>query len=210
MTLTVDNDGMSEEKAPETDRERLLAFSERLVDLESMIHAVEIPLVDAGYLDGMDTIDATKGAYAEARAQVPQSGIRVGDRLSFRGMQKAVEYLEALSEDREFSNILGSSDEFIRKKAQSRAVSRASVRATSPGTPPKSPMKKTTVVSFDPSTVAVHTNTNKSFWTDDPRVPRAMTFEDYRAMQSLTSRVGLVQDEHTMNWCVAVCDAIGL
>lgn len=68
---------------PETDGEKILRLKDRIIELESMVRAIEIPLMNAGYIDKPT---------GNSRANFPNPGIHLKGQLSFRGMQKAAEY----------------------------------------------------------------------------------------------------------------------
>lgn len=78
-----DNTAEEEFLIPETDGEKILRLKDRIIELESMVRAIEIPLINAGYIDKpMD----------DKKANFPNPGIHLKGQLSFRGMQKAEEY----------------------------------------------------------------------------------------------------------------------
>ena len=54
-----------------------------------MVRAIEIPLMNAGYLTKLTT---------DEKSKVSNPGLRIKGKLSFRGKQKAAEYYEALKE----------------------------------------------------------------------------------------------------------------
>lgn len=76
-----------EEEVEETVAEKTHRLQERILELNSLIHAVEIPLVASGYL-----------AKASHISGIPQNGIRINNQLSFRGLQKSQEYYRAIND----------------------------------------------------------------------------------------------------------------
>ena len=72
---------------PETDSEKIIRMKDKIIELESMIRAIELPLINAGYLDKPTQ---------SLRSIFPNPGIRLKGQLSFRGQQKAAEYHAAL------------------------------------------------------------------------------------------------------------------
>ena len=80
-----------EVRIPETDGEKIHRLRDKVIELESMIRAIEVPLMNAGYLDKLTAVSGTK--------IVINPGIRIAGKLSFRGKQKAGEYYNAIIEN---------------------------------------------------------------------------------------------------------------
>ena len=82
-----------EVRIPETDGEKIHRLRDKVIELESMIRAIEVPLLNAGYLDKLTSVSGPK--------IVINPGIRIAGELSFRGRQKASEYFKAIIENEE-------------------------------------------------------------------------------------------------------------
>lgn len=74
---------------PETDAEKIIRLRDKIIELESMCKAIEVPLMNAGYLDKPSI---------STKSSVPVPGIRINNKLSFRGKAKAFEYYHEIKE----------------------------------------------------------------------------------------------------------------
>jgi len=86
---------------PETDGEKILRLKDRIIELESMVRAIEIPLMNAGYIDKPTD---------NRKANFPNPGIHLKGQLSFRGMQKAAEYRDLLRDNSSSNSPFGFED----------------------------------------------------------------------------------------------------
>jgi hypothetical protein len=73
--------------------EKLAGLQKKEEDLQALLESVDVSLYDMGYHIEKDQTNSVSGRI------MPQTGIRIGGKLSFRGKEKSAEYFKLVDTD---------------------------------------------------------------------------------------------------------------
>jgi Ca2+-binding EF-hand superfamily protein len=85
--------------------EKLAGLQKKEEDLQALLESVDVSLYDMGY-------HIEKETNSKSGKVMPQTGIRIGGKLSFRGKEKSAEYFKLIDTDNDgyvnFEDLRGS------------------------------------------------------------------------------------------------------